>query len=346
VSDGVAGNPGTLRASAHIPGLDAIRFVCATIVAMGHFPTNYKANLAFLGGDISYVAGAFLGVLFNGSAAVIVFFVLSGFVIHLPYTSGKKFDVGAYYSRRYIRILPPLAMFIAFYLTISPPPSSWNLTVLWSIFCELIYYALYPFIRRWRLKYLTAASFAFALVLAFTNLQLLREWQNNYPAFGYATWLIGLPVWLSGCWVAENFMRFPVVSTRLIWAIRMTILALSVVLQIAMFHAHTVFASYAITLTFFTVPAALWIALEARYFFGRKSPWLDRLGVASYSLYLVHSLVLIVLIHHDSANLISYLFGTFVAAVMFYILIERSSHLLARHVGRKLTASTPATVRG
>ena len=91
------------------PILDALRFVLALWVAVGH----YGAFPLFAGVDTAtrfgrFVTHAWQSVVF-GTPAVIVFFVISGFCIHLPFRGDKKLAVGRYYLRRYTRILIPVA---------------------------------------------------------------------------------------------------------------------------------------------------------------------------------------------------------------------------------------------
>jgi peptidoglycan/LPS O-acetylase OafA/YrhL len=330
----------------HIPGLDAIRFVCAAIVALGHYYVDWAAQLAFLGAMPARLIGGLLGVIFNGPAAVIVFFVLSGLVIHLPYINGKRFDLLEYYSRRYLRILPPVAAFLAIYLAMSDAPSSWNNTVLWSIICEAIYYLIYPVIRRIDFTQCSVIFGGITLMIAVSNSSTLLAAHNGYVAFGYGTWLIGLPCWLAGCAIATHLCEVRKVGEREIWLWRVGILAGSIILRAAKFHAPTYLASDVVTLTLFCIPVALWIEREARYFLNREAPWLDKLGVASYSLYLVHPLAAMAVGLAGAHFLLAYIAIAALGTVLFYFVVERTSHRAARHVGRRLTKhANPVTNR-
>ena len=89
-----------------------------------------------------------------GTPAVIVFFVISGFCIHLPYRGDGKMQVGRYYLRRYTRILIPVAAAVGIYRSVGQQFVFWGehsilwQSPLWSLLCEEIYYALYPLLRR------------------------------------------------------------------------------------------------------------------------------------------------------------------------------------------------------
>ena len=90
----------------HIVELDSLRGVAALFVVFDHFmrglvqssPPHFVASIAYL------------PFLTNGAGAVMMFFVLSGFVLSLPMLSGKSQGYPAYAVRRISRIyLPYLA---------------------------------------------------------------------------------------------------------------------------------------------------------------------------------------------------------------------------------------------
>ena len=91
-----------------IEGLDIIRFILAFIVLVGHmglpFPDFNSINNIY----IIYFFKLF-GLIFNGPAAVIIFFILSGFVIHFPFINNyNKINIQSFYLRRLIRIIIPV----------------------------------------------------------------------------------------------------------------------------------------------------------------------------------------------------------------------------------------------
>ena len=66
----------------HIRGIDAVRALCALCLVMGHFSgpplLNWIERFTVPGWPTTGIYGSFR----NGPAAVIVFFVISGFCIH------------------------------------------------------------------------------------------------------------------------------------------------------------------------------------------------------------------------------------------------------------------------
>jgi peptidoglycan/LPS O-acetylase OafA/YrhL len=116
---------------AQLAFLDGLRGLAALYVAVGHarwllwegYAEGYKLHpqrYSLLGKALVFVLAAFRW----GHEAVIFFFVLSGFVIHLGYATrlaegrGARFDLWPYLKRRAKRLYPPLvvALLITFAL--------------------------------------------------------------------------------------------------------------------------------------------------------------------------------------------------------------------------------------
>nr|WP_274605337.1 acyltransferase [Microbacterium sp. CFBP 13617] len=333
--------------------MDAIRIICAAVVALGHFRMEFAQNLApVIGPQGARLVEVALGNSFNGPAAVIVFFVLSGFVIHLPYSTGRPFHWAEFAARRYTRIIPPVLVFMIVAFAVGRPLSDWdwNNTVLWSVICELIYYTMYPALRRLPVSFLTQCLISFALPIGIAVLgwSTIAAHGADYNAFGYATFLLGLPAWLAGCAIADHRLRFPALSPAAMWSMRIGIILLSIAFRVVKFHGEPyvgVGASNVWLLTAFAVPAAIWLGFEARYYEDRSNPILRRLeraGMASYSLYLVHPLILSglagIIALGDMSSFLLYIVAAAIGTVAFYFAVERPSHHLARRFGGRLRA--------
>src|ERR1700710_807880 len=85
-------------------GVDSIRFVLAFFVLMSHSDLIYATVLKNSPHSILRYFGYFLGTAFDGTACVIAFFILSGFVIHYPNKNGIP-NLREFWIRRFIRIL-------------------------------------------------------------------------------------------------------------------------------------------------------------------------------------------------------------------------------------------------
>lgn len=102
--EGAAAKAVTKAKTNHLGGLDGLRAIAALSVFGVHF--NQIVKLDFNIGP--FEMGRWLA---NGNTGVALFFVLSGFLLSLPfwrhkYAAGTKVDIKSYYFRRLARILP------------------------------------------------------------------------------------------------------------------------------------------------------------------------------------------------------------------------------------------------
>ena len=328
-------------------GVDSIRAVCAAVVVLGHIGIFSSAHSH--PPHIPTALVRFLAVAFNGPAAVIVFFVISGFCIHLPYRGTRPIRFASYISRRLLRVGLPALLAVGY--TVYVLHAFWVLNaVLWSILCEIIYYLIYPLLRKMAMvikwSWMICGTYVVGVVLAVTHLSTLRYAENAYIAFGVRwTWLLGLPCWLMGCWLAEKVEAFPVLSKFQIWSLRGLVVVVSIALRILKFHTTTPFASNCLTLNLFAFLACVWLGCEIQYFEHAEAPtWLEWAGTWSYSLYLVHplipgSLVLLHLAWLDALITREHfilLCITFPIAYAYHLAIEKPSHITAVRVSRAL----------
>ncbi len=328
----------------YFPVLDALRFVLALWVAIAHF------EMIPLFGRFDTGTGYWL--LFKhlwrsaifGTPAVIVFFVISGFCIHMPFRGSEKIPVARYYLRRYTRILIPVLGALIIYHWVGKQHFTlwgehsilWE-SPLWSLACEEIYYAAYPLLRwlrnvfRW--KILLPVSFALSVAVALTH-----PHAGNWHVFGpFGTALMLLPVWLLGCVLAEESMS-PVVmvSKGSIWLWRF--FAWFGCWTAEMLH-FKLGISYTQTMVWFGVLAYFWVRQEIIHGRERRpNSWLVAAGAWSYSLYLMHVQggTLYVWLHIPRLGLLADWFivlsCSLVFAYAFFLLVERPSHKLARTI--------------
>lgn len=319
-----------------LKGLDSIRFIAALVVVLGHFggpPILEGLDESFIGYKI--LQGLY-ACLFNGPAAVIVFFILSGLVIHYPYHKGKSFDLSRFYLQRYVRIGIPM-MVVA--LIAWSANRLEDIGIFWSLYAELIYYTLYPLIlilkKRIGLKPLIAITYLIGLILIYT---IPYEDTNAYVDMGiYYTWIIGLPCWLMGVYLAENIDsdykgNFP---KLVLW--RFGIYGLSVVLRIVKFHTDI---SNLITLNLFAFIVCAWLIEEVKYYKARPAiKTLEWAGTWSYSLYICHLLaaMFLAMLFTFQQPVIQWLYvftGTLILSYLFYRVVEKPSHYLAKRIKR------------
>lgn len=311
----------------YFPTLDGLRFLCASWVVISHFfPSFYPLADGFA---------------INGYWAVAIFFVISGLCIHSPYVNGKQIHISKFYQARFTRIIPP--MVIAIYISIE-----WLnnfpllLGVLWSLYCEIIYYALYPLILLIFRKYSHLKIILFSYY-AFIIATIIRNWigPSPYETFILAP-LFGLPLWLLGCQLAEalvnkNKQIEPLESATHLILLRFTVIIIGLLLGI-----NSLFENVSSIMTMCLLGPVIFYWLYAELTQTNYSALLlnlTRFGKGSYSLYLTHSLAVpftafLGLISLSQVNWFVYAITVCVFTAIFYFLIEKPSHQLSRKLGK------------
>jgi peptidoglycan/LPS O-acetylase OafA/YrhL len=327
----------------HYRILNALRFVLALWVAIGH----YGIFPLFAGMDATTRFGHFVihgwNTVVFGTPAVIGFFVISGFCIHLPFIGTQKLAVGRYYLRRYTRILIPVVGALCVYrlwgqhLTLWGEHSILWESPLWSLACEEIYYAAYPLLRWLRNRFgwtkLLPAAFVAGVGTALTH-----PHADTWHAFGpFGTALILLGVWLLGCVLAEQSAAIAAQpSAARIWGWRFVIWLGCWTSEMLHFKGSI---PYTQTMLWFGVLAYYWIREEIAYGKYREpNGYLVAAGAWSYSLYLVHVQGMELFSWAHLPNF-GYIFDWVITmasslgfAYVFYLLIEKPSHQLARKI--------------
>ena len=310
--------------------LDSLRFVAAFWVAMSHGALPLQE--VFPEANLHRLFGAF-NSLFDGVAAVMVFFIVSGFCIHLPYVNARKLPLIKFIIRRYIRIGIPLIVILLIMQLLGGAASGGGHAVLWSIYAETIYYTIYPLLFALYIRVgwgiLIGLSGVISIAMTLTHLTDLWLWQ-----FGSLTWLWGLPIWLSGCALAEGFRTrslFNVYGS--VWLWRLAALAFGTAANFGVFHAQ-VRISYPVSMLVFAIFTFFWLSLEMRT---QTGAWrlLESFGGASYSLSLVHNVALggiadyLKLLPSTIAIVFPWTVIT-ATTYIFYKVVELPSHFAAR----------------
>lgn len=336
-----------------IRGLDSIRFVCALWVVFSHFGGPALPSWIDKGTPIGWMIHGIYANLFSGPAAVIVFFVVSGFCIHYPHRNGLQVpSLAGFYTRRYVRIVIPMIAAIWLSNLLGRSFKLFENSILWSLFAELVYYSIYPLLLAWRRKCsswrpLVAVTFILALLLVALFPDGMRSpTPGDYPVYGIQfNWLLGLPCWLIGCAVAEA-AKTPGHEGRYgVWILRLAILAAASICSVLRFHTPI---GYPWSLNFFALFVGYWLTQEVR----RPSKptriggWLEWAGSWSYSLYLTHGIArtaFVLILGPDAAvnsNAMWFAQIMFILAfaVVFAYAFEFSAHRLARWLGQTLSS--------
>ncbi|SEL25498.1 acyltransferase family protein [Parapedobacter koreensis] len=323
-------------------GLDSLRFILAGIVLLGHgaFPLIDQTYIEKYP-QLAYV-NAIIGNAFVGIAAVIAFFVISGFVIHYPYATGKRINIIEFYAKRVTRIAIPAIIAMAIY------HYTLNLFmgVVWSLICELIYYFLYPIFLKYKKNYfnqILIASFILSYIVSINYSSNSIEYNGDFHRNGFTiTWIVGLPTWLIGVALADvftkkNYTYLP--SYQKVWAYRLISWCAASICSILRFH---VGIAYVYTLPIFSILVFYWLKTEIFYYTNRnENKLLAYGGQMSYSLYLMHAycLTVVELNFHSGLDLTNSPFLCLLAIVLsllvswlYYLFVEKPSHKLARKI--------------
>lgn len=331
----------------YFPILDALRFVLAFWVAVGHYQMIPLFGDATTGVGLWHLFKRGWNTVVFGTPAVIVFFVISGFCIHLPFRGNARIDVWRYYLRRYTRILIPVAAALVVYRSMGQHLTLWGEhsilweSPLWSLACEEIYYALYPLLRWLRniigWKALLPISFCVSVPIAAQH-----PHAGNWHEFGpFGTAFMLLPVWLLGCLLAEQGDSLAELKPGIaIWMWRFLAWLGCWASEMLHFKLHI---SYTQTMVWFGVLAYFWVRKEIAY--GKTHPpnrYLVGAGAWSYSLYLMHvpGGEFLGWLHLPSVGRLPEWFLVMTSSLtfsyFFYLLVEHPSHGLARKIKVKV----------
>lgn len=321
-----------------IQGLDSIRFIAATWVFFYHLGFSETFNFGIRESIIEKLLGALIDCIFCGPAAVIIFFIISGFCIQYNYGNKKgSLPVVNFILRRCVRILLPVIGIVLCLGIIGAPDYSYiQSPVGWSVECELVYYALFPLLlllsRCFGWNKLFLISFFGAFLLAY----FLRSDSLHYPSFDLLKdSVLGLPCFIIGCKLATCFKDDVTSDEITLWIRRCMILLGSISCFSLMLHFEI---GFAMTLNFFAILGFFWLLAELTNKSFLHSKILNWCGKWSYSLYLCHYPVMDCYIRYfigEEGRLTFYhaiiiIFLSFIISYVFYLFIEKPSLLLSK----------------
>jgi len=216
-----------VKLTERIVGLDGLRGVAILLVVSYHLWT-------VLSGQERLAGGAWLSLLYAGNTGVTLFFVLSGFLVCIPFIkaaqSGRLYSVREYAVQRALRILPPYyvvalvgLLFTRNFDQLLPAlllsSHGWSMgyfsAVWWSLATEVQFYLLVPLLflmalHRWRLPLLSLA----ALLMLAIYVVVICKWAvlPGHDAFALQFGLIlsvfgQLPAFLVGLGLAVAYHR-------------------------------------------------------------------------------------------------------------------------------------------
>ncbi len=325
-----------------VKGIDSIRFFLALVVLLSHYRNPFILLFKNSGNRVLNLSSGIVSHLFLGVAAVIAFFIISGFVIHYPNRNKEHINVINFLLRRWLRIGIPMVVIgaIAAYF------GYFNNIPVWSLYCEIIYYTIYPILFRIKISWTWKFYVSFALsylviillnlsdIMAFFN-QSAEGYNINYWQLGVPlTWFVGLPCWLLGVVLAEKIDKISYeVSALKIYGYRLLVFVLSMVIFALATHYYL---SCIFTLNLYALVLYVWLKKEIVYYRSHKPIGMfEYFGKFSYSLYICHQLCLIILMQFLDYNVYTYpLFIILSLGISYiaYLLVEYPSHKLAQRI--------------
>lgn len=369
-----------MPAATRLSALDGLRGVAALVVVVHHALLVSPAfAAAYFGGPVpkgpwmTAMVYTPLHLVWGGAEAVVVFFVLSGFVLARAVRS-RSFDWFAYFPSRMLRLYVPVAaaVALAFAILLLPhngaPSSPWlaahptgyplrdilqDLTLvggtsgvvspLWTLRWEIVFSLLLPvvayaarLIPAWMLGLACIAASALGASQDVSSLQYL-------PIFGVGVALDGM--WDRISTVVERATR------RVGWLVWAGALSLAAVLLgmhwpllglLGRPAAETLGQGPIVAGAGLLVIAAVHCATLRRVLTWRPIAWL---GTVSFSLYLVHEPIVILMANVTGAMPWTLLAGVPLAllvAWVFWLVVEHPAHRLARFVRGRAAASPDA----
>ncbi|WP_182866199.1 acyltransferase family protein [Rhodopirellula sp. JC639] len=312
------------------------------------------------------------------SSLVMLFFVLSGFCIHLPQAKrGGMVDRSAYGIRRFFRIYPAylVTLILCYVATVllglasrgEPKFESsylWSTLLLqnwfadggqidlnpslWSIPVEAEFYLVYPLLLLIFLHRGMRACLGFTLVC--TSVGWILHFQGLSIAegafFKYAI------IWNSGAWLAEKYMRGELpVWTK--WHSTLMIFSVTVTPALGLVGADHFYLDYGWGLGAFLL--LWWLITDGAGWLDEEARWvkpLTALGTISYSLYLIHFPLFkvggTIWVEYFGSKPESFLvptLATFSAipfAWCFFKAFENPSHAWARQLAKRWASRAPA----
>jgi peptidoglycan/LPS O-acetylase OafA/YrhL len=336
--------------------LDAMRGLAAFAVVCYHFRQAFAVT----------VPRWYLRPIFAGHQAVILFFVLSGYVLSLPYWRGTQLPYFKYLVRRIFRIYVPYAAALAvavvvawhllnaqlpltpwFYKTWHAPITRGLLvrqammgggaelnTAFWSLRYEMQMSIVFPLLCWLLLRFRPLGAALFGLALAAGG-----TWAGSASIIWAACFVFGAVLAWTQDWIGAWYARTPLL-VKLLFLVSIAV-------------------GYFSDATWWITFGACGALIFAQH--SRARRWLDTaipeyLGRVSYSLYLIHGTVLhatlILLYGKLPTPILGAIFfvATMAAAHLFCIFIEEPANQLGRRLtgakARVLPQAAPAPLPG
>lgn len=325
-TEGAGGSPAPTAAGDHLAFLDQVRGVAIICVFVYHalFQAFRRDQLDWSGWHRNFdVPASFLGLypVTWGWAGVAIFFVVSGFCIHLSHARARDPSVISFFIRRWFRIYPPYLAALLFFVFVFPHTrldlhSRWGLGQLfshllllhnlddrtwstinvawWSVAVEFQLYLLYPLLlaaaRRfgWHGVLVMTAAVEIGLRLGGDAYQLttdrpLPALLFNFPLYFWFSWTMGAAI-------ADAYLKGepPPFSRSSFWLALALFVCADLIKPLREFSFTLAALATAVAIARFLSRGVLDPGRRKFFLPRRLDDHLRFTGVCSYSIYLIH----------------------------------------------------------
>jgi peptidoglycan/LPS O-acetylase OafA/YrhL len=206
--------------------------------------------------------------------------------------------------------------------------------ILWSVVCEAIYYCLYPLILPLARRIGWVMLISLSVIASYSiAIGLGSDQYGNAQIYGpQLNWVVALPAWLLGCYLAENFDRIRLPGT--VWSWRISTAVTASVLYWATINTPV---GFYLTMVPFSALAGCWLLAEINNAADRAPiSSLEAIGKGCFSIYLVHTIAAAAAEKFLTSNPIGACVFALAMVYPFYRLVEVRFHDLARRAKKAL----------
>lgn len=352
----------------HLYGVDLLRFIAAFMVLLGHSRNDFFGAY----GNLPQVQqGIFTMLFFSfsrlGHEAVLIFFVLSGYLVggmSMERIKSGTFSVKSYAINRFVRILLPLIsailLFILVSVILSMPINWWTVignlfslqeilveslvTPFWSLSYEVWFYIIMGALGVLLSKRLNKANRIYKIIAITVLIICIMVFTKLWVQY-LVIWYIGAIAYIFAPRVRSNLITFISFVLMMISIVLLQLTSDSVSVSIDKWH----FINRPFLEIVFSIFCSLFIQQIVLIKPTHKIPilldkWGTKLAVFSYTLYLVHRILFLVLFKYFFTQNCGYfnlkyilLYVLFLGIIlivsyMIYYLFERNTATVKKYL--------------
>lgn len=325
-SPSIQGSGGAAAPSSagRLSNIDALRGSAALAVAISHIYQQFYAE------QFGPVLHKMLP--YAGGWGVTLFFILSGFCIHLPHAERKrsaakvggvaKLNITDFAIQRFLRIIPPYWLSLGLSLALGAIATTnilngstyWGNvlvhilgiqgffpnclmsinSVFWTIGLEIYFYILYIFFANRVFKLYMVAALMVCGLFVYGAFSISLQLNDPWRLLGTHLFFTLFWQWYLGAWLAEIYVKYKARFVGPLIAVYAMRVAV-IILSFLMSLIDPVFLKLHIvqwTIPFVSLSIVALFLIDCRTTGGVFSNWLSHLGDMSYSLYLLHPLAI------------------------------------------------------